>query len=184
MSRIPAVNPDTATGELKTIYDGMKKSIGKVPNIFKHMGNAPNVLQSFLALSQSLNNTSLSPKLREQIALVVGQENKCGYCLSAHSAIGKGAGLSDDDIQKARNGESGDSKTRAILHFAKAVVDKRGHVNDADVEALKHAGVSDTELVEIILAIQVNMFTNYFNHIVDPTIDFPLASHLESLTHS
>jgi uncharacterized peroxidase-related enzyme len=184
MSRIPAVNPDTATGELKTIYDGMKKSIGKVPNIFRHMGNSPEVLQSFLALSQSLNHTSLSPKLREQIALVVGQENKCGYCLSAHSAIGKGAGLSDDDIQKARNGESTDSKTRAILHFAKVVVDQRGHVSDADVDALKRAGVSDTELVEIILAIQVNMFTNYFNHIVDPTIDFPLASHLESLTHS
>ena len=184
MSRIPAINPDSATGELKTIYDGMKKSIGKVPNIFKHMGNSPAVLQSFLAFSQSLNNTSLSPQLREQIALVVGQENKCGYCLSAHSAIGKGAGLNDDQIQKARDGESDNPKTRAILHFAKVVVDKRGHVNDADVDALKHVGVSDAEIVEIILAIQVNMFTNYFNHIIDPTIDFPLATNLEALTRS
>lgn len=182
MSRIEAVNPETATGELKTIYDGMKKSIGKVPNIFKHMGNSPAALQAFLALSQSLNNTKLSPKLREQIALIVGQENKCGYCLSAHSTIGKGLGLSDDEIDKARHGDSSDAKNRAILHFAKAVVDKRGHVSDADVDALKKAGVNDAEIVEIILAIQVNMFTNYFNHIVDPVIDFPLAANLEALT--
>lgn len=175
MSRIQAINPETATGELKAVYDGMQKGIGKVPNIFRHMGNSPVALQAFLALSQAMNRTKLSAKLREQIALIVGQENRCGYCLSAHSAIGKGAGLSDEEISKARLGDSADPKSKAILHFAKVVVDKKGHVSDEDVSALKNAGVTDEELVDVILAIHVNMFTNYFNHIVDPAIDFPLA---------
>lgn len=182
MSRIQAINPESASGELKTIYDAIQKQMGKIPNIFQHMGNSPAVLQAFLGFSQALNKTKLSPKLREQIALVVGQENKCGYCLSAHSTIGKLTGLTDEEIEKSRRGETSDPKNNAILQFAKLVVDKRGHVSNQDVDTLKKAGVSDEELVDVILAIQVNMFTNYFNHIVDPTIDFPLAANLEALT--
>ena len=183
MSRIDAISPDAATGELKTIYDDMKSKLGKVPNIFQHMGNSPAALTAFLTFNQSLSKLSLPSKLREQIALIVGQENKCGYCLSAHSTIGKGAGLTDDEIERSRKGESSDAKTNAILHFAKEVVDKRGHIADSDVETLKKAGVTDAEVVEIILVIGVNTFTNYFNHIVDPKIDFPLAKNLEALTH-
>ncbi len=183
MSRINAIHPDDATGELKTIYDDLKSKVGKVPNIFQHMGNSPVALGAYLTFNQSLSKLKLPAKLLEQIALIVGQENKCGYCLSAHSIIGKGAGLTDEEIERSRHGESTDAKTTPILHFCKEVVDKRGHVSNSDVETLKKAGVSDSEIVEIILVISVNMFTNYFNHIVDPTIDFPLAKNLEALTH-
>lgn len=183
MSRTKAATPENATGELKSIYDDIKKNMGKVPNIFQHMGNSPVALQGFLALNQALSKTSLSPKLREKIALIVAQENNCNYCLSAHTAIGKATGISDDEISDARHGKASDSKSQEILHFAKLVIDKKGHVSNDDVEKLKKAGVSDTELVEIILAIQVNLFTNYFNHINDTTIDFPLAANLAANVH-
>lgn len=178
MSRTKAATPETATGDLKAIYADLQKNIGRVPNIFQHMGNSPVVLQAYLTLSQALAKTSLSAKLREQIALIVGQENKCNYCLSAHTAIGKSVGLSSEEIDEARQGHAADPKNREILRFVKRVVDTRGHVSDEDVTGLKNAGITDSELVEIFLAIQVNMFTNYFNHINDTTIDFPLAPNL------
>lgn len=173
MSRIQPADPQTATGDLKTIFDGMQKNLGTVPNIFKYMGNSPIALQAFLSLSQAMNHSKIPLKLREEIALAVGQANSCHYCLSAHTAIGAKAGLSQEQILLARRGESKDEKESAILHFAKTVVEKRGAVSDHDVEVLKKAGVTDSEVVEIILLVNLNLFTNYFNHIVDTPIDFP-----------
>lgn len=178
MSRVKPVPVEDAKGEVKDLYQSLKQKMGKVINIFLNMGNSAATLKGFLALSDAANQTSLSPQLREQIALLVGQSNHCQYCLSAHTMLAKGAGLNDDEIVEARHGESTDPKNQAILKFAKEVVENRGNVSNQDIAGLKAAGVNDTELVEIVLLIMVNMFTNYFNLITDPKIDFPLASNL------
>lgn len=176
MPRIASMPKEKASKEVAAIYDDLTKKIGKVPNIFLHMGNSPAILKGYLALSDAAGQSSLSAKVREEIALVVSQANNCNYCLSAHTVIGKGAGLSEQEILAARKGAAADSKTKAILIFSKAVVDKKGLVNDSDVTALKSAGVSDQEIADIILVVIQTIFTNYFNHIVDTPIDFPLAA--------
>lgn len=179
MSRVKPVTPEEAKGEVKEIYQSLQKNMGgKVFNIFQNMGNSAATLKGFLALSDAVNQTTLPAKLREQIALVAAQSNHCNYCLSAHTMIAKGSGLSDQDITNARHGESSNGKDQAILKFAKEVIENRGNVSNQDVASLKASGVSDTEFVEIILTIILNMFTNYFNLVTDPKIDFPLAPDL------
>jgi uncharacterized peroxidase-related enzyme len=176
MPRVAAITPDKAQTEVKHLYEKIQKnSGGKLPNIFQHMGNSPTVLQTFLSLNEIISHTTLPAKLRSEIALAVAQANECQYCLSAHTTIGGGMGLPKEQMIEARKGHSGDPKTQAILKFAKLVVDKRGKLSNQEVAALKAAGVTDTELVEILLVVQLNMFTNYFNHVVDTTIDFPEA---------
>jgi uncharacterized peroxidase-related enzyme len=178
MSRVKPVNVEEAKGEVKDLYQNLEKKMGKVLNIFLNMGNSAATLKGFLNLSEAADQTSIAPRLREQLALIVGQTNHCQYCLAAHTTIAKGLGVNEQDILKARHGESHDPKSQAILRFAKTVVENRGHISNQDVASLKAAGVSDTELVEIILLINVNMFTNYFNLITDPKIDFLMAPEL------
>lgn len=176
--RLNSISPESAEGEVKQLYQLIQKKMNTVPNIFKNMGNSPAVLKGYFALSDAAGQTSLSPKLREQIALTVGQANLCNYCLSAHTMIGHSTGLSDTDILKARKGASADKKENAILAFVKKVIDKKGNTTDEDVSHLKAEGVTDKELVEIILVISLNMFTNYFNHITNTELDFPQAPNL------
>jgi uncharacterized peroxidase-related enzyme len=178
MSRVKPVNVEEAKGEVKDIYQALEKKMGKVVNIFLNMGNSAATLKGFVNLNDAAGQTSLSPKLREEIALIIGQTNHCQYCLSAHTAIAKGLGINEQDILKARHGESQDPKTQAILKFAKTIVENRGHLSNQDVASLKAAGVDDKELVEVILLIIVNMFSNYFNLITDPKVDFPPAPEL------
>lgn len=178
MSRVKPVSVEEAKGEVKELYHSLQQKMGKVLNIFLHMGNSAATLKGYLSLDDLVQQTSLSPKLREQIALVVGQTNHCQYCLSAHTLLAKEKGLSEQDILKARHGESQTAKNQAILKFAKQVAENRGYVPNQDIASLKAAGVSDTELVEILLVIILNLFTNYFNLITDPPIDFPLAPEL------
>ena len=64
------------------------------------------------------------------------------------------------------------------MKFAKKVVESRGNISDQDISSLKEANVTDQEICEIILVITLNMFTNYFNKVVETEIDFPLAPNL------
>ncbi|MEP6925365.1 MAG: carboxymuconolactone decarboxylase family protein [Pyrinomonadaceae bacterium] len=105
MSRINAVSHDTATGKAKDLLDAVKTKLGFAPNMMKTMAQSPAVLESYLNFSGTLG-TTLNAKLREEIALLSAEENSCGYCASAHTAIGKMVGLSEDETLAARAGAS------------------------------------------------------------------------------
>lgn len=181
MSRIELVTPEKAKGDVNKIYNSIQKGTGgMIPNIFQAMGNSAAVLNGFFSLSDAVNKTSLSSDLRSMIALAVGQANECHYCISAHSIIAHQMGLSARQIINARIGQAQDPKDQAILKFAQSVATKRGKVSEEEVNELKAAGVTDTELVEIIMAIMLNTFTNYFNLIVDTKLDFPHAPRISN----
>lgn len=178
MPRIQPVTLESADADQAEVLQTAKKKMGKVPNIIATMANSPAVANAYLGFSQALADGSLSPQLREQIALTVGQTNSCDYCVSAHAALGARAGLSDDDVAAARRADAADEKNRAALAFAKKLVDDRGYVSDADVEALRSAGYSDGEVAEIVAAVALNIFTNYFNHVAETEVDFPAVPQL------
>ena len=179
MPRLLAVKPEEASGQTKDLLDAVQKKLGMVPNLIRTFANSPAVLQAYLGFSSALENGVLSPQLREQIALAVGQANQCDYCLSAHTAIGKMVGLSEEDILDNRLAKSTDSKTQSALRFARSVVEKKGLVSDQDVEQVKSAKFTDAEIAEIIAAVSLNVFTNYFNHVAETVVDFPPAAAVE-----
>lgn len=173
MQRIPQTNPNDVPAEVGATFDAVKGKLGMVPNIFKTMANAPVVLNGYLALSGALAGGKLPTVLREQIALVTANHNGCDYCASAHSAAGKMAGLAADEIQRNMRGLASEPKAQAAITFARRIVEERGFVSDADLTAVRAAGFSDEEVVEIVANVAANLFTNYFNHVADTEIDFP-----------
>jgi AhpD family alkylhydroperoxidase len=113
MPGLRAINPKEATGKTKELLDVVQAKLKITPNMTRVMANSPAVLESYLAFSAALHGGSLDGKLREQIALVVAQANRCEYCLSAHTAIGKMVGLTDADIEAGRKGTSTNPKNAA-----------------------------------------------------------------------
>ena len=178
MSRLKQIAPETATGEAKNLLDAVKGKMGMVPNMTRAMATSPAVLEGYLSLSGALGKGSLSAKRREQIALAVGQANHCDYCLSAHTTIGKMVGLSPEQILESRRGTSDDFETGRMIEFARKLVDKSGSVSDADVESLREVGFDDGAIGEIVAAVALNIFTNYFNQVAGTDIDFPRAEPL------
>jgi uncharacterized peroxidase-related enzyme len=173
MTRIQPINYEQSTGKTKELLDAVKAKLGITPNMMKTMAQSPAVLEAYLNFSGALGGGNLSARLREQIALISAEINGCGYCASAHTAIGKMVGLDEDSILAARNGNADDAKTDAALKFARDVIVKRGEVSDADLQAVKDAGFSDGEVGEIVANVALNIFTNYFNEIARTDIDFP-----------
>lgn len=178
MARITQLTPETATGKAKVLLDNVQSKLGMVPNMTRAMANAPAVLDGYLALSGALAKGSLTAKIREQIALTVGQANGCDYCLAAHTALGKMQGLTADQIVDSRRGTSVDPKTDAILRFARTLVQERGVVGETDLINVRDAGLDDGDIAEVVANVALNTFTNYFNHVADTKVDFPQAEAL------
>jgi uncharacterized peroxidase-related enzyme len=173
MSRIPAINPSEATGKVKELLDAVQIKLGVTPNMARTMAQSLAVLEAYINFSNALGKGKLKAKVREQIALVSAEANQCGYCAAAHTAIGKMVGLNEDAILAAREASAEDAKTDAALKFARAIVERRGAVSDADLEAVKNAGFSEGEIAEVIANVALNIFTNYFNETAKTEIDFP-----------
>lgn len=175
MQRIPALATAAAPALSQPMLEAVGKKLGMVPNLFKTFAHSPAVLQYYLAGSEALAGGTLSGALREQIALVTAGANECDYCASAHTLMGKGAGLAAAEMSNNLRGQSDNAKTQAALDFAKAIVNARGQVTDAQLQAVRAAGYGDAEVVEIVANVVANIFTNYFNHIAGTVIDFPVV---------
>lgn len=135
----------------------------------------PATLEAYLSYNRALSHGALPAKIREQIALVAAETNGCDYCASAHIALGKRAGLSQDDIIKALEGGAADPKADAAVRFAKLILEKRGRISDSDFSRVKQAGLSEAEIGEIVAHVAINVLTNYFNIAFETEIDFPVV---------
>jgi uncharacterized peroxidase-related enzyme len=180
MSHLAPIDPATSTGKTKELLDTVKSAFGMVPNMTRVMANSPVVLESFLAFNGTLASGSLPPQLREQIGLVVAQQNSCNYCLSAHAALGKMLHLTPEQIAASRKGDGSSEKATAALTFAKRLVENKAQTTSADFDALRSAGYTDAEIAEIIGYVALNLFTNYFNLATAVDVDFPKVSYAEA----
>ncbi|GAB0115165.1 carboxymuconolactone decarboxylase family protein [Acidisoma sp. C75] len=181
MSRLTIPAGDDVPEASKPILDAVHKQLGVVPNMFRLIAASPAALQGFTGNSGSLART-LDVKTRERIALAVAQVNGCDYCLSAHSYLGLNlAKITPEEIALNRKGESGDPKAAAAVRFAAKVVRERGQVSDGDIKAVRDAGFSDGQIVEIIAVAAENVFTNLLNVVAQTDIDFPVVHATEAV---
>jgi uncharacterized peroxidase-related enzyme len=176
MSRIPAIDPSTAPETVRPLLDGVQKGLGATPNLFRVAAQSPAALESLVAQFGATGKGGLPARAREAIALAVSEANACDYCLSAHTALGRRAGLDDHALDQARSGRSDDAHLDALLALARTVVARRGQVGDA-LDAARRAGVTDAEVVELVANVALTIFTNYLNLVAGTDIDFPLVAH-------
>jgi len=175
MSRLAVPSREAAPAASKPLLDAVEKQFGVVPNLFRLIGSSPAALEGFLALSAALGKT-LDVKTRNRIALATAEANGCDYCLSAHSYLGANlAKLDETEMALNRKGHSGDAKADAAVAFAAKVARSKGKVSDADLAALRRAGFSDAQAVEIVANVAINVLTNFINNVAQTDIDFPVV---------
>jgi uncharacterized peroxidase-related enzyme len=173
MNRVTLIDPATAFGPRKDLLDQINGAFGVTPNMFRAVANSPAALKSMWGSFGALGSGRLDAKLGEQIAVAIADRNACSYCLAAHTALGRKAGATAEEMAAAQSGRSHDPRTAAALAFALKVVETRGHVTADDVALLRKAGFDDEHIVEIMAHIALNLFTNCVNVAFDVPVDFP-----------
>lgn len=178
MARITTpANISDAPAQSQPLLEGVNKMLGSVPNLFRLVGNSPAALEGYLGMMGALGKGKIPAPTRERIALAVAEVNGCSYCLSAHTYLAKNlAKLDDTEIAANREGSSQDPKADAAVRFAVLLTKNRGQVSQDDVEAVLAAGYDEGQILEIILHVALNVFTNYVNEALKTEVDFPVVS--------
>ncbi|HET7843434.1 MAG TPA: carboxymuconolactone decarboxylase family protein [Xanthomonadales bacterium] len=178
MPYIQPIDRSAATGATATTLDAIQKKLGTLPNMFRTLASSPAALQAYVQLAGAAATGRFDAARRERIALAVGEANACGYCVAAHGALGALAGLDDAQIESARAARAADPRETAVLELARRIVDDRGHVDTASLDAFKAAGFDDADILEVLVNVVLNVFTNWTNHLARTEIDFPARAKL------
>lgn len=177
MTRLYTIAMSEATGRAAELFAAVKQAVGKVPNSYVGIGvNSPVALEAVLSLEASLKKSSLSARDIEVVKLVVSETTGCDYCLAAHTLMSKKIGLDREAILALREARpSGNARDDALATFVLHLLTTSGTVQTDVVTAIKQAGVTDAQIVDVTMAIASIAFTNLFNRINDTTLDFPAA---------
>ncbi|MEP3837280.1 MAG: carboxymuconolactone decarboxylase family protein [Algibacter sp.] len=165
----------------QAIFDNLNKALGFVPNLYATYANSDTALENYLNFAKA--KTSLSAKEKEVVNLAVSQVNDCIYCLSAHTAIGKMNGFSDDQILELRAGRASfDNKLDALAKLAKNVTENRGKTEANVLENFFNAGYTKGNLIDTISLVGDKTISNYIHSTTQVPVDFPVAQPLEAVT--
>jgi uncharacterized peroxidase-related enzyme len=174
MPRITAPTADTADPEQQALLSATRKQLGMVPNLYATMAASSHTLRGYLDMRDALSRGALTPRVREQLALLIAHENACEYCVAAHVKRASRMGLDDAELRDVQEARSDDPHTAAVLNVARYVLRERGRVDDAVLTRARDRGVTDAELTEIVGHVALNVLANYFNHVAQPDLDFPM----------
>jgi uncharacterized peroxidase-related enzyme len=177
MSALPQIEPADATGAAAALLTQVQKTLGSVPNMTKAMANSPALLKGYLALSGALNGGTLPAAVRERLAIASAEYNRCEYCLSAHTYLGRNiAKLDDAELERARHAQSSDPHVAVLLALSDAIARGRGEVDETVLKTAREAGVTDAEIAEVVGNLALNILTNYFNVLADVDNDWPVVA--------
>lgn len=173
MPRTTALTPEQVPAESKPTLDSFTKNIGFTPNMMTTFAQSPIAFNAWANLLGSLSK-ALDVKTRDSIGLAVSEVNSCNYCLTVHSFTAQHmARLPNDEIILARKGHASDPKRDAAVQFARKVILGRGQVSEADLNAVRNAGYTDANAMEIVALVAMYSLTNFINNVFDPEKDFP-----------
>jgi len=173
MARIELPTRQQAPTETHEILDEMQRRLGFLPNGLRLLSLSPHSLQAYVDLQNTMSH-ALDAKTREAVALAVSKANGCSYCLATHCFISHAnSQTAPDEITLNIEGTSSDPKRAAAAAFAKRIIDTHGKVSDADLAAVRVAGYSDGQIVELTALAARYTLTNFLNNMADIEIDIP-----------
>jgi len=167
---------DENVENLKTaeLLKSAKSKLGFIPNLYAVMGNSEGLLETYITGDERFRQLShFTPTEQEIIYLAISSENKCDYCVSAHTAIAKNMTKIPVEVVDSliKGVEIKDSKLNALFKFTKLLVNHRGWSDKEDMDAFLAEGYTEQDVLYIVLAIGIKTFSNYTNHLAHTPID-------------
>ena len=173
MPRIAPVSDTGASQEEAQALGAITAAWGAVPQLGRVIARSHPLTRALLAFDRELRRGRFTGVHAEMLAIAVANENRCPYCLAAHTAAARALGLDDRGAGDARTGVADDAKIEAALAFAQAVVRTRGRVADQEIDAVRNAGWADGDIVELVGHVIASTLTNYLHHLSGVPVDFP-----------
>jgi len=174
--------PQTPTQDVSVspqdVQTSAQEAFGFLPNLIEELNeHNPAAAKLYLATTNLIEEGTLSDREREVVLLAVSRYNDCHYCTRVHRKMAVSAGLSQDAVETINSGGlPSDDRLRVLVQATRLMLDKRGWLDDEDLESLRSKGVERAELLEINALIGIKTFSNYVNHVAQTEVDEELQT--------
>lgn len=161
------------------ILDAAQKGLGFIPNLYAHLATAPNVLSAYKQLGALLEQSTLTPEEQQTVLISASIENRCEYCVAAHSFLARNLVKMDGARVDALRGQSclQDQKLNALVAFTRAEVRERGLVQGGqELKDFYAVGYTQQNVLEVLLGVAMKTLSNYTNHLADTPLDAAFAN--------
>jgi len=161
------------------ILEAANKGLGFIPNLYAHLAEAPVALEAYKQLGALLERSSFTPEEQQVVLISVSIENRCEYCVAAHSFLARNMVKVDSARVDALRAQSclQNQKLNALVAFTRAVVRERGWVvGSQELIDFFAAGYTQQNALEVLLGVSMKTLSNYTNHLADTPLDAAFAS--------
>jgi AhpD family alkylhydroperoxidase len=178
MSRFPVHTLDSAPEASKSALRDVQARFGMIPNLAAAMATSPVLVQSFVGIFDKVHGGNFTEPQIQTVLLTDAVTNGCAWAVALHSALALQAGLDPADVDAMRAGRSpADEQLGALSTLARTLIDKRGRLDDKDIERFLAAGFSKELLLEVITIVAASTITNYTGSVTNPPLEAALQQH-------
>ena len=179
MKTLKPLSLEEANTNSQAIFNNVKSKIGMLPNLYATMGVSDKLLGGFLTFTETLKSGEFTAKEYEAIALATSQANGCAYCLSAHTALGKMNGFTEEETLQLRDNSIEDVALNALVTLVSELISDKGHPSEKTIQNFIQAGYTKGAFAELIGIVALTTITNTIYHNGGFEIDFPKAQNIE-----
>ena len=172
MIDFPRHDESTAPEASKPLMAQSKANFGFVPGLHQVLAESPQAYRAYNTLHELFQQTSFDAEEQTVVWQTINVENRCHYCVPAHTGIAKAMKV-DDAITDALRDETPlpTPELEALRSFVLKVVRQHGFVDEADTQAFFDAGYEPRHVLEIILGLAQKVMSNYTNHFAHTAVD-------------
>lgn len=174
--RFPLHDETSAPDAARPALAATRANFGMIPNLERVMAAAPSLLAAYSAGWDLFDETSLTPIERQVVYQTANFENECDYCVPWHSLLAEQAGMPEEERAALREGAAlPDAKRDALRRFTRAMIQNRGKIAPAELDAFFAAGYEPQQALEVVLGLAIKTMSNFTNSIAGTPLDQAVA---------
>jgi AhpD family alkylhydroperoxidase len=178
MQSFPVLTIDAAPEKSKPALKALQGAFGMIPNVAGAMATSPVLINSLVGLFGNVHGGSFTEAQVQTVLLTDAVTNACTWAVAFHTALALKEGIDPADVQAIRERRlPKDGKLAALSALAKTMIEKRGRLDDGDVNRFLAAGFSKDQLLEVIAAVAASTITNYTGSITKAPLEAPFQAH-------
>ena len=179
MQSFPVLTTDTAPAKSKPSLQALQGAFGMIPNVAGAMATSPVLIDSLVALFGKVHGGSFTEAQIQTLLLTNAVTNGSSWAVAFHTGLALKEGLDPAEVQAIRERRvPSDARSAALSTFARTLIEKRGRVDDLDVDAFVAAGFRKEHALEVIAVVAASTITNYTGSVTKPPVDEPFQAYV------
>jgi len=179
MTNFPVHTIESAPERSKPALKQLQSAFGMIPNLVGAVATSPVLVNCLVGLFGNVHGGSFTEAQVQTVLLTDAVTNASTWAVAFHTALALKEGIDPADVQAIRAGRlPTDSKLAALSALAKTMIEKRGRLDDQDIDRFIAAGFGKDHALEVIAIVAASTITNYTGSITKPPLEAPFQAHI------